>query len=292
MEDVAAPRTVGLGDHAFGVGGSSQRVEDVAHVAADPRGSPFARLSNATSCDLLSLLSNNARLPTERARRLTLLDVGGGRDRFLHPVTTSNDLWMDPRRRAGALELQARLMLVALEAAAKVIDMGAGAGWFAASLAGAGLRRGVESRTRVRRARERFPGLGSFSSARDRCRSRRPRSTAPGWRGAEHVADVVGLLTRWRGVLAPGGRLALSTPAHGLETEARAGSEPAGFERHFEPRADHLRFFTAARSRLLEAAASRQIASRTERGPARYGAGASRAEGRSGGALGERPNVT
>jgi SAM-dependent methyltransferase len=58
----------------------------------------------------------------------------------------------------------------------------------------------------------------------------------------EHVRDVQLLLSEIRRVLAPGGTLALTTPAHsrftGLDIAVR------GFERRFDPVDAHLRFLT------------------------------------------------
>jgi hypothetical protein len=53
----------------------------------------------------------------------------------------------------------------------------------------------------------------------------------------EHVADVVGLLAEVRRVLRWGGTLLATTPWHGRLVVAT--------DAHFDPRADHLRFFSA-----------------------------------------------
>lgn len=68
----------------------------------------------------------------------------------------------------------------------------------------------------------------------------------------EHVRDVQLLLSEARRVLRPGGRLALSTPAHGRLTAL--GLLARGFESGFDPLSPHLRFLTArSLRRLLEA---------------------------------------
>jgi ubiquinone/menaquinone biosynthesis C-methylase UbiE len=59
----------------------------------------------------------------------------------------------------------------------------------------------------------------------------------------EHVADVVGLLAEVRRVLDWGGRVLVTTPYHGRT--ALAALAVRGLHEHFDPRADHLRFFTA-----------------------------------------------
>jgi len=67
----------------------------------------------------------------------------------------------------------------------------------------------------------------------------------------EHVRDVQLLLSEARRVLRPGGSLALTTPAHGRLTAARAAVR--GFEEVFDPLSPHLRFFTArSLGRLLD----------------------------------------
>jgi SAM-dependent methyltransferase len=58
----------------------------------------------------------------------------------------------------------------------------------------------------------------------------------------EHVRDVQLLLSEVRRVLRPGGRLAVTTPAHGRATALRAAI--GGFERAFPPLSPHLRFLS------------------------------------------------
>ena len=68
----------------------------------------------------------------------------------------------------------------------------------------------------------------------------------------EHVRDVQLLLSEARRVLRPGGRLAVSTPAHGRLTALRLLVR--GFESEFDPLSPHLRFLTArSLRRLLDA---------------------------------------
>ena len=58
----------------------------------------------------------------------------------------------------------------------------------------------------------------------------------------EHVRDVQLLLSEVRRVLRPGGRLAVTTPAHGRATALRAAI--GGFERAFPPLSPHLRLLS------------------------------------------------
>jgi SAM-dependent methyltransferase len=59
----------------------------------------------------------------------------------------------------------------------------------------------------------------------------------------EHVVDVQVLLSEVRRVLVPGGRVAITTPAHGRLTGLSMLLR--GFERTFDPLSPHVRFFSA-----------------------------------------------
>jgi SAM-dependent methyltransferase len=66
------------------------------------------------------------------------------------------------------------------------------------------------------------------------------------WAGEtiEHVADTGGWLAELRRLLRPGGRLLLSTPAHGRLVMLRLALSRRAFAAHFDPRSDHLRFYS------------------------------------------------
>ncbi len=166
--------------------------------------------------------------------------------------------------------LRRDFVLGALEPRSRVIDVGCGAGWFAEALAGAGFAVvGVEvAQEPVRRARARFPEL-EFLVVGERELPFPAGSFDGAWLGEvlEHVQDAIGLLAEVARVVVPGGRLALSTPDHGRGLRLRLGVSRRAFERHFEPRSDHLRFFTAGTlEALLAAGGFEQIRIRRQRG--------------------------
>jgi SAM-dependent methyltransferase len=130
----------------------------------------------------------------------------------------------------------------------RVLDAGCGEGWFAAALARAGaevvaLDAAAEA---VRRTLARHPGLDARVAD---CEAGLPLADASFdavWAGEtiEHVADTAGCLSELRRVLRSGGSLLLSTPGHGPLTRLRLGLARGAFEARFDPRADHLRFYT------------------------------------------------
>jgi 2-polyprenyl-3-methyl-5-hydroxy-6-metoxy-1,4-benzoquinol methylase len=139
----------------------------------------------------------------------------------------------------------------------RVLDVGCGEGQLTAAIADAGYQvLGVDvAEEPLRRARSRHAELellrvepgGEWSIA--------DASFDAIWSGGtiEHVADTACWLSELRRVLRSGGGLILSTPAHGPLTRLGLALSPARFERHFAPRADHLRFYTRhTLTRLLE----------------------------------------
>jgi 2-polyprenyl-6-hydroxyphenyl methylase/3-demethylubiquinone-9 3-methyltransferase len=66
------------------------------------------------------------------------------------------------------------------------------------------------------------------------------------WAGEtiEHIADTAAWLSELRRVLRSGGSLLLSTPDHGRVAMLALALSGRRFDAHFNPRADHLRFYT------------------------------------------------
>ena len=134
------------------------------------------------------------------------------------------------------------LLLAELRPGDRWLDLGCGAGRFTA-LAPNGI--GVDvAPAALERARANVPG-GDFRLVEE-------DGTLPLGHGEvdlvwcsetiEHVADALGLLEECRRVLAPGGRLLLTTPGHPLVR--RVAMAAVRFDEHFDPLGQHLRFFT------------------------------------------------
>jgi len=124
------------------------------------------------------------------------------------------------------------------------LDLGCGDGRLTASLDAARLTAADVSDLALERAAARLPGAETVSLEPDA-----PLPFADNafdlvlcTETVEHVRDLQLLLSEARRVLRPGGRLALTTPAHsrltGLDVLAR------GFERRFPPLSPHVRFLT------------------------------------------------
>jgi SAM-dependent methyltransferase len=159
------------------------------------------------------------------------------------------DFWSDLPREAEPWRFAWRraLLLEHLEPGTPWLDLGCGAGAFTA-LAPLGI--GVDV---AEAALERAPD-GDFRLVRD-------DGTLPLAHGEvafvwcsetlEHVPDALGLLQEARRVLAPGGRLLVTTPAHPLWR--RLAIAAVAFDRHFDPQGQHVRFFSRRTlTRMLE----------------------------------------
>lgn len=130
----------------------------------------------------------------------------------------------------------------------RVLDLGCGDGTFALALRGAGavvvaadvaegaLARVASVAPEMERALVPLDGPLPFADA----------AFDVVWAGEviEHVADTAPWLSEVRRVLAPRGRLLLSTPNHPPLLLAALALSQAAFARHFDPRSDHLRFYS------------------------------------------------
>jgi len=132
----------------------------------------------------------------------------------------------------------------------RVLDLGCGAGEFTAALHAHGAHPlGLDVVAEpLRRARARHPELTFRQGAPDGPLVLDDTAFDVVWAGevVEHVVDVVGWLSEVRRVLPSGGRLLLTTPDHPPALLRALADDPAAFAAHFNPRADHVRFFNAA----------------------------------------------
>jgi 2-polyprenyl-3-methyl-5-hydroxy-6-metoxy-1,4-benzoquinol methylase len=146
------------------------------------------------------------------------------------------------------LGLRRRFLLEHIQEGERVLDVGCSEGSFAAELASAGAEVvGIDIAAEpLRRARVRHPELDLRQVSPEEAWPLADASFDAVWAGEviEHVADTAGWLSEVRRVLRSGGALLLSTPDHGRLQMLWWAFAPRAFEAHFNPRADHLRFYT------------------------------------------------
>jgi SAM-dependent methyltransferase len=127
-----------------------------------------------------------------------------------------------------------------------VLDLGCGDGAFCAELASAGMEPvGAEvAEAALARARERHPSLRFELVPAHGPLPLGDAAFDVVWASEviEHVADTARWLSEARRVLRPGGTLLVTTPYHGRLKNVRLAL--AGFEAHFAPTGQHLRFYT------------------------------------------------
>ena len=145
--------------------------------------------------------------------------------------------------------LRRRFLLAHVAAGERVLDVGCGEGAFSAALALAGARPvGVEvAEEPLRRARALHPELEFRAVDMDGGWKLDDASFDAVWAGEviEHVLDTAAWLSEVRRTLRSGGKLLLSTPAHGPLTLLGLALRPRAFAARLDPRSDHLRFYNA-----------------------------------------------
>jgi SAM-dependent methyltransferase len=145
-----------------------------------------------------------------------------------------------------AFQRRLRFLLDRVGTGERVLDLGCGEGAFTAALADAGARPiGMEvAETALRRARAQHPGLPFALTPPDGPLPLDDASVDVVWASEvlEHLPDTARWLSEIRRVLGPGGRLLITTPAHGrLKAAALALMR---FDSHFDPTGQHVRFYT------------------------------------------------
>jgi 2-polyprenyl-3-methyl-5-hydroxy-6-metoxy-1,4-benzoquinol methylase len=130
----------------------------------------------------------------------------------------------------------------------RVLDVGCGEGHLAARLAHGGAEVvGIDVAAEpLRRARVRYPELDLRKVEPEGVWPLADGSFDAVWAGEviEHVTDTGAWFSEIRRVLRSGAVLLLSTPDHGRLQMFRWALTPRAFDAHFNPRADHLRFYT------------------------------------------------
>ncbi|HXD60214.1 MAG TPA: class I SAM-dependent methyltransferase [Thermoleophilaceae bacterium] len=160
------------------------------------------------------------------------------------PSRYDDELWeLVPEDRGPPPEHERRFVQ-ALGQAGRALDLGCGDGRLSSALQAEALTLADVSPVVLARAHARLPAARTVELTPDE-----PLPLGDGEfdlvlcaEMLEHVRDVQLLLSEVRRVLKPGGRLAITTPAHGRRSALRLVVR--GFESEFNPLLPHLRFFT------------------------------------------------
>jgi SAM-dependent methyltransferase len=186
-----------------------------------------------------------------------LRDGDGYHDRVWEAIPEGGCPPRDLELRRDFLFEMARAAMTAERPSLRVLDVGCGEAQLTYELAAAGFQVvGVEvAEEPLRRARSRHPELDLRVIPPD---GEWPLADAGFdlvWAGEvlEHVTDTLTFLSQARRVLCSGGVLALTTPAHSRLSLLRLALSPSrgAFEAHFDPRADHVRFYSRRSLRAL-----------------------------------------
>ena len=178
-----------------------------------------------------------------------------------------DELWRVVSEHPGPARPHLRRFVEGLGPADRALDIGCGDGRLTAHLQAAQLTAADVSRVALERARRRLPDAELLPV--------KPNAPLPLPDASydlvlcaetiEHVQDSQLVLSEARRVLRPGGRIAVTTPAHGRLTALDALVR--GFEARFDPRSPHLRFFTRrSLARLLDDLGFEVVSLRRERG--------------------------
>ncbi len=164
-------------------------------------------------------------------------------------------------------ELRRAFLLAHVRTGARALDLGCGDGRLTAEMADAGAKPvGVEiADAALERARASYSELDFRLAPIAGPLPFEDCSSELVWASEviEHVADTARWLSEARRVLAPGGRLLVTTPSHG-----RLRIMVGGIERFSEPLGDHLHLYTrSSLGQLLEEFGFHDVEIRTAGGP-------------------------
>ena len=164
-------------------------------------------------------------------------------------------------------ELRRAFLLAHVRTGARALDLGCGDGRLTAEMADAGAKPvGVEiADAALDRARASYSELDFRLAPIEGPLPFEDGSFELVWASEviEHVADTARWLSEARRVLAPGGRLLVTTPSHG-----RLRIMVGGIERFSEPLGDHLHLYTrSSLGQLLEEFGFHDLEIRTAGGP-------------------------